>query len=300
MEHDDRRKRPGPRPVRFARVKKALREELEQTRPGGRLPRTKELAERFGVSMGTVRNALISLQDEGLVKSYGHGRGTWVRAGGQPERSGRERVLDAVHRQLEALEPGERLPTIEAMAKEHGVSTRTVGQVVKKLAANGLAESQGSSSVSGGWVKTGGTPRPTELERVKGVLREQVGRLGPGQRLPTTRILARTHGTGITTMHKALASLAEERVVASLGPGPTGGWVRANGPSEGEEPPASPEGGAPPEPGGPSAPPEGEEPPASPEGGAPPEPGGQSTPPEGGAPATPRGPAGANGPEGAA
>jgi GntR family transcriptional regulator len=51
--------------------------------PGDRLPSEKELAERFGVSRNTVREALLALWDEGLlVRKWGVG--TFVREADQP------------------------------------------------------------------------------------------------------------------------------------------------------------------------------------------------------------------------
>lgn len=51
--------------------------------PGSQLPSEKELAERFGVSRNTVREALLSLWDEGLVVRK-WGVGTFVRELDQP------------------------------------------------------------------------------------------------------------------------------------------------------------------------------------------------------------------------
>ncbi len=51
--------------------------------PGSRLPSEKELADQFGVSRNTVREALLSLWDEGLVVRK-WGVGTFVRDADQP------------------------------------------------------------------------------------------------------------------------------------------------------------------------------------------------------------------------
>lgn len=45
--------------------------------PGSKLPPELELASEFGVSRTTIRHALISLENQGLVKRL-HGRGTFV------------------------------------------------------------------------------------------------------------------------------------------------------------------------------------------------------------------------------
>jgi GntR family transcriptional repressor for pyruvate dehydrogenase complex len=53
-------------------------------RPGDRLPPERELAEKFGVGRGTVREALRELAMLGLVESR-HGAGTYVRMAGSRE-----------------------------------------------------------------------------------------------------------------------------------------------------------------------------------------------------------------------
>ncbi|MDT0306098.1 GntR family transcriptional regulator [Streptomyces sp. DSM 44917] len=45
--------------------------------PGARLPSERELAERFGVSYGTVRRATDELRERGLIRTV-HGRGTYI------------------------------------------------------------------------------------------------------------------------------------------------------------------------------------------------------------------------------
>lgn len=61
-------------------LRKMIKIELQ---PGARIPSEKELAENFGVSRNTVREALLSLWDEGLVVRK-WGVGTFVRDAGQP------------------------------------------------------------------------------------------------------------------------------------------------------------------------------------------------------------------------
>jgi hypothetical protein len=60
------------------RVEAALRAELAGAKAGDKLPPERELAERYGVSIVKVREALTLLAREGLVERS-HGRGTFVR-----------------------------------------------------------------------------------------------------------------------------------------------------------------------------------------------------------------------------
>jgi len=64
----------------YMEIAEEIRREIEEGafRPGDRLPTLRELAERFGVSRATVREALSALRGQGLVE-FRHGMGTYVR-----------------------------------------------------------------------------------------------------------------------------------------------------------------------------------------------------------------------------
>ncbi|WP_329404629.1 GntR family transcriptional regulator [Streptomyces melanogenes] len=64
----------------YERIADELRESIRsgQLAPGDQLPTEAKLAERFGKSVPTVREALRLLRDEGLIEKQ-HGRGTFVR-----------------------------------------------------------------------------------------------------------------------------------------------------------------------------------------------------------------------------
>jgi GntR family transcriptional regulator len=63
----------------YEQVANALREQIRAGTfpPGAQLPSERELRERFGVSGGTVRAALVRLRAEGLIRSH-QGRGVFV------------------------------------------------------------------------------------------------------------------------------------------------------------------------------------------------------------------------------
>ncbi|WP_231493493.1 FadR/GntR family transcriptional regulator [Alicyclobacillus macrosporangiidus] len=64
----------------YHRIANAIRSQIEQglLRPGDRLPPLGELAEQFGCSRATVREALSALRGQGLIE-FRHGDGTFVR-----------------------------------------------------------------------------------------------------------------------------------------------------------------------------------------------------------------------------
>lgn len=72
------------RPV-YERIKSALREDIQKLDAGDRLPSESELAQRFGVTRVTIRQALSGLAADGLVVRR-QGRGTFVGERSMPTR----------------------------------------------------------------------------------------------------------------------------------------------------------------------------------------------------------------------
>jgi GntR family transcriptional regulator len=68
----------GEEPV-YIRLQKTLRRQIEsgQWSPGQRIPPEREIAEKYGFSLGTVRTALLNLVSDGFLYRY-QGRGTFV------------------------------------------------------------------------------------------------------------------------------------------------------------------------------------------------------------------------------
>lgn len=64
----------------YQQIKQILLDEIRQGlwKAGEQLPTESALAERFGISVGTVRRALGSLEDEGIINRR-EGSGTFVR-----------------------------------------------------------------------------------------------------------------------------------------------------------------------------------------------------------------------------
>jgi DNA-binding LacI/PurR family transcriptional regulator len=79
------------------RVSAALRAEIEggMLAPGSRLPAEPDMALQFGVSRGTLRQALQALRADGLIEAI-PGRGNFVARGRPPVRERRRRVIGVV------------------------------------------------------------------------------------------------------------------------------------------------------------------------------------------------------------
>lgn len=100
-----------PRPP-YVQVAAAVRAEIEAGRigPGERLDSYLQLAERYGVAIGTVRSAVGVLRTEGLIVSR-HGKGTYVRTNADGAATASLDDLEALRRDVLVLT--ERLDAVE-------------------------------------------------------------------------------------------------------------------------------------------------------------------------------------------
>jgi len=105
------------------RVAAALSAEIQGGvfRPGSRLPAEPQLAVQFGVSRGTLRQALQSLRAEGLIDSVA-GRGSFVAHGRPQHRERRRRVIGVVVPSVAQPYVADLLGWIEEELHERGYS----------------------------------------------------------------------------------------------------------------------------------------------------------------------------------
>lgn len=92
-----------PRPP-YLQIAGELRSAIQrgEIAPGEQLPSTKELTEKYGVAPMTVRNALRSLRDEGLLVAR-QGTGVFVRSTYQPGGGPGTVTIEAIAERLDAI-----------------------------------------------------------------------------------------------------------------------------------------------------------------------------------------------------
>ncbi|GAA1005434.1 hypothetical protein Aple_050930 [Acrocarpospora pleiomorpha] len=128
--------------TRYEAVAVELREQIEtgELELGQSLPHEAAIAEQFGVSKGTARQALQTLAAEGLVTAM-HGKGWFVGALAHV-RTLSDEVAEAIRKDIAAgsYTPGSALAGENALAHKYGVGRITVRRALAKLEEDGLVE----------------------------------------------------------------------------------------------------------------------------------------------------------------
>ncbi|WP_210770865.1 GntR family transcriptional regulator [Streptomyces albidus (ex Kaewkla and Franco 2022)] len=117
-------------------VADVLRGELRTANGAAVLPSEAELMRRHGVSRTTVRRALRTLAEEGVVASV-PGKG-WTFLGG--DASGVRPLVEQVREliRVDGLEPGDRFPSESMLSDRFGVSRGSVRQALAQLQGEGI------------------------------------------------------------------------------------------------------------------------------------------------------------------
>lgn len=139
--HDDPHQMGGPT-INYLGLAMRLRWEIkeENTSPGQRLPSTREIAEKYGVTRRTVSKALNLLREEGVIEVHA-GRGSFIPGAKHGDRA-RERLEWHL---LKTYTSGEHLPPFSELRETCGVSNSTVYRVVSDLTRRGVLRREGAT-----------------------------------------------------------------------------------------------------------------------------------------------------------
>lgn len=110
-------------------------------RPGDRLPTERELADRFAISRGTLREAFRVLEQEGLIETR-HGSGRYVREVSDDLMNGRISPLTALRRaaMLDLLEARELLEERIVQLACQRASDEDLRRIEEAMESTGIAE----------------------------------------------------------------------------------------------------------------------------------------------------------------
>ena len=212
---------------KFLRVVDEIRTRIEtgSYAAGASLPPFSRLASEMGVSVQTIRRAVVELDAEGLTIG-GQGRPRMVLDRGLHGATRYEQVASQLRRRIDSgdLQTGARLPPEATLATDFQVSRSTVRQALKQL------EAAGQVIVRAGRRYVAGRSTAPDLayERVALAIRKQIARRSwqPGDPLPGEADLAAEYSVSRPTIRKALTRLRDEGRVRSV---PKVGWFVANG-----------------------------------------------------------------------
>jgi DNA-binding GntR family transcriptional regulator len=128
--------------TQYETIAEALRKRIKDGElvPGQQLPGEAAMADEFGVSKGTARQALQVLASENLIASV-HGKG-WFVGGRDHAQTRADEVAEALRREITGgqLAVGSVLPGENVMAQERGVGRITIRRALALLEAEGVVE----------------------------------------------------------------------------------------------------------------------------------------------------------------
>lgn len=179
-------------PPRRRHVIEALRADVLGRKVGERLPSVDEYIEQLGTTERRVREAVHTLQREGLIERRG---GHLYSAAGEP---GVQRVLRELREDVERRTPGERLPKVDDLCRELRTTVRILRRAIKTLMREGVIEQRGRA-----YHVAAAEP---ERERVFRLVKHEV-EARKGEKLPPLRDLARGFGTTRTWVEQAIERL---------------------------------------------------------------------------------------------
>ncbi|MFN8614605.1 MAG: GntR family transcriptional regulator [Vampirovibrionales bacterium] len=199
------------------------------------LPRKQDIAQLLGVSVGTVQNAIRTIEDAGHVESKQR-IGTLIRkatAGQHRLRkltSKRDRAVNAVRQYLaeRAFQVGDALPSARDIAEAIGSAPNTTRLALEYLTHEGVLHSYGTRGNRANWEVKQLSHVEANMDRLtieSDTLIDQVERdlkqriadeFSVGAKLPSHLTLAEQLKVSIKTVHDAMRRLGQQGIVQSL------------------------------------------------------------------------------------
>ncbi len=197
------------------------------------LPRKQDIAQHLGVSVGTVQNAIRTIEDYGHVESKQR-IGTIIRDASKGINrmrkltSKRDRAVHAVRNYIveQNIQPGEPLPSAREIAESIDSATNTTRLALEYLTHEGILFSYGTRGNRANWElkeiptldkeATLTVESETLIDQVERDLKDLVAKSYPiGQKLPSHLELADELKVSIKTVHDAMKRLNQQGVVQS-------------------------------------------------------------------------------------
>ncbi len=197
------------------------------------LPRKEDIAKHLGVSVGTVQNAIRSVEDEGCVESKQR-IGTLIRDVRndthrmRKQTSKRDRAVVAIQQLIieQAIQPGETLPSAREIASQIGSAPNTTRLALEYLTTDGILISRGTRGNKANWElkvipdavqeSSCAIESETLIDQLERDLKTLIAdEYAVHDKLPSHLELAECFKVSIKTVHDAMKRLADQGVISS-------------------------------------------------------------------------------------
>ncbi len=197
-------------------------------KPGNLMPSKSELAYTFGVSVGTIQNALRFVEDAGYVESK-QCIGTLIRDRSQSGTavrkltSKREVAINSIKKFIKEhkFSVGQQLPSARSISESIGYSANTTRLALEYLAGIDILEHKFKGSNDAGWILKsnsfeiqGESSNETLVKKIESDLKNYIAEnLKIGDKLPAHARLGEHLKVSIKTIHDALKTLIDEGIL---------------------------------------------------------------------------------------
>ena len=187
------------------------------------IPSKSDLAYMLGVSLGTVQNAIRTVEDRGYLTSK-QKKGTFINAGGNKARkltSKRDAAMDYIKRYIKDnnFSAGEILPSTRKLAQITDIPLNTIRSALQGLATENIIEKKGKHEfiLKNNNFTLDGAEFETLVEKVKKDIENYITQnCKVSDKLPPNKELAEMFNAGIKTINDAINLLVHDGVLVTL------------------------------------------------------------------------------------